>query len=211
LPAQPASGKIILVRHGESEANRDQCFSVSEDVPLTDSGRRQAHELAERIARLFAPSRLFSSEFLRARQTAAIVGRTLGLDVEVLPGIHERDFGCLKGFPYERLRELIALDALYDPDKEWLWAPEDGESRDDVRRRVIPVFDAVRQRYPDEDALIVCHGVVMVAVQAHLSGTWKGVRVPGNCGVLIVEHDASGFGRHRIIEAGNEAESEASA
>lgn len=198
-------GILILVRHGESEANRDRCFSVSEDVPLTELGRRQARELALRIGERFTPSRLLSSEFLRARQTAEIVGLSLGLSVEVVEGIHERDFGCLRGFPYDRAGELTERDPAYDSAKEWLWAPEGGESCEDVRQRVMIALSGMPLRYPDEEVVIVCHGIVMVSVWAHLTGGWeagglKGVPVPSNCGIVVLEHEKGHFGQPYYVE-----------
>ena len=196
-------GKLILVRHGESEANRDRCFSVSDDVPLTDRGREQAWDLARSINARFKPAHLLTSEFLRARQTAEIIGRELGLRVEPLPGIHERDFGCLKGCAYERMGELMAGDRNYDPQAEWLWAPDGGESREDVRKRVIPALEGLQVRFSEVEVIVVCHGAVMASVWAHLTGNWEAPNEPVNCGILVTEWDSQGL---RLF-----AESEASA
>src|ERR1700759_3478401 len=104
------AGRIILERHGETDANRSGCFADSDQIPLTDAGRRQAEDAARRLAADFCPRRLLSSSFARARETSGIIARTLGLEVEVIEGIHERDFGCLKGHPYARLGEMMAAD-----------------------------------------------------------------------------------------------------
>src|ERR1700733_5521080 len=105
-------GKIVLVRHGETEANLRRCFADSDDIPLTDAGRLQSREVAFRLAREFCPEVLVSSHFARAKETSEIIGRVLGLPTEAIPGIHERDFGSLKGRPYE---ELGRRDALWSP------------------------------------------------------------------------------------------------
>ena len=70
-----SAGRIILVRHGETEANLRQCFADSDETPLTDAGRLQSRELAFRLAREFCPEVLVSSHFLRARQTCEIISR----------------------------------------------------------------------------------------------------------------------------------------
>jgi len=54
-------------------------------------------------SREFRPEVLVSSTFLRARQTSEIIAAVLGIETETIPGIQERNFGCLKGQPYERL------------------------------------------------------------------------------------------------------------
>jgi broad specificity phosphatase PhoE len=160
-------GKIILVRHGETEANLRGCFADSDDIPLTEAGRIQSRELALRLSREFRPEVLVSSTFLRARQTSEIIADMLGIASGAIPGIQERNFGCLKGQPYERL-------GVRDPQ----WSPEGGESLDDVRRRATAAIESLRDQYPREEIVVVTHGAVIQAV--------CGVSVPPNCGLVIV-------------------------
>jgi len=90
-------GKLIMVRHGESEGNRDRRFTISPEVPLTDLGRQQAREAARRIAKRFKPQMIISSPYRRARQTSDIIAAELGLPIEIVHDLHERDLGVLKG------------------------------------------------------------------------------------------------------------------
>ena len=124
--------RIILVRHGETEANVRGHFAESDDIPLTEAGRAQARDLAVRLARDFNPIALISSTFLRARETSDIIASALGLKPEVIEGIHERDFGSLRGHPYSRVAEFIQDAELADPEKIRTWRPEGGESLEDV-------------------------------------------------------------------------------
>jgi broad specificity phosphatase PhoE len=191
------TGNIILVRHGETEANRRRCFSASDD-PLTDAGRVQAHALALRLLREFRPEVLLSSEFLRARQTSEIIGPVLGLAAEAIPGIHERDFGCLIGHPYKRLAEMLSLAS--DPSrpnqiKPWMWRPAGGESLDDVRRRAIAALEVLRVRYSGREIVVVCHGALMQAICAHITGEWSEALTPPNCGIVTVGYGEQGWKR----------------
>lgn len=186
-------GRFILVRHGESEANRDQLYAASGDVPLTSRGRRQAQELAQRISQDFAPSRIITSTFLRARDTAAIIAAELKLPVEIFEGIHERDLGDLKGQPYPKQTEAASLDPAYDPARRWLWRPPGGESFDDVRARVIPVFEQLRDYHPHDEIVIVSHGAVMASVWAQLVDSWEEARGPQNCGIFLIPHAPGRF------------------
>jgi broad specificity phosphatase PhoE len=183
MPLVP-EGKILLVRHGETEANRRKCFAESDDIPLTETGRRQAHELAVRLAREFRPQILCSSEFVRARETSEIIATVLGIRPETIPGIHERNFGCLKGHPYHRMGEAMIADPLYDPARHWQWTPDGGESLDDVRRRAITALDLARARHPGKDVVVVCHGAVIQAICAHIGGEWN--EVPPNCAIVEI-------------------------
>lgn len=188
-----AEGKVILVRHGETEANRRKCFAESDDIPLTETGRRQAHELAARLAHEFRPQILCSSEFARARETSAIIAGVHGLQPETIPGIHERNFGCLKGHPYDRMVEAMSADPFYDATRSWQWTPAGGESLDDVRRRAIAALGAARARYPGKDIVIVCHGAVIQAICAHIDGKWSESFVPPNCGLVEIEYTPRGW------------------
>ena len=61
-----------MVRHGESEGNRDRRFTISPDVPLTELGRRQALDAARRIKTKFNPDLIVSSPFFRSLATSSI-------------------------------------------------------------------------------------------------------------------------------------------
>ncbi len=170
-------GRIILVRHGETEANARRIFADSDDIPLTATGRLQSEHLAQRLAREFRPAVLASSHFLRARQTSEIIGRVLGLTPEPIPGIHERDFGGLKGHPYARFAE----------------SPHLAETLDSVRRRAIAALETLRERYPAHEIVVVCHGAVIQSICAHITGLWSEESVPPNCGVVTIAYDANGW------------------
>jgi broad specificity phosphatase PhoE len=193
-------GRLILVRHGESEGNRDRRFSISSEVELTEIGRRQAHEVAQRIKTRFQPELIFSSSFLRARQTSAIIAAELNLPVEVVEDIHERDLGTLRGESYDRLRELVKLAPDFDPKQGWLWRPEGGESYEDVRLRVTAAFNQLRGRFPEHEVVVVSHGGVMLSMWAHITGRWEGAHLPPNCGIVLVEHDGERFELPQIIK-----------
>ncbi|MGA2410851.1 MAG: histidine phosphatase family protein [Candidatus Binataceae bacterium] len=197
---EPAKlGKLIMIRHGESEGNRDRRFSPSPEIELTEIGRRQAHDVAQRIRLLFKPAIIMSSPFRRARQTSAIIAAELNLPVEVVNEIHERDLGALRGESYDRLREMVRQDPRYDPEQGWMWRPDGGESYDDVRQRVTAAIDRVRARFPQEEVVIVSHGGVMLSMWAHVTGKWKGAHLPANCGIVLFEHDRERIHPPQII------------
>jgi broad specificity phosphatase PhoE len=182
-----AKGRFILVRHGETDANRRRIFADSDDIPLSETGVRQARDVALVLSGGLRAQVLVSSHFLRARRTAEIIAEALGLAAEAVPGLHERDFGCLKGHPYERMGEMMAAGNAAAP---WFWKPEGGESLDDVRRRAIAAMERLRTRYPGREVVIVCHGAVIQAICAHITGVWSESAVPPNCGFVTIEYDA---------------------
>jgi broad specificity phosphatase PhoE len=200
------TGRFIMVRHGESEGNRDRRFTISSDVPLTELGRRQALDAARRIKTKFNPDLIVSSPFFRARQTSEIIAAELQLPIEVVHDLHERDLGALKGHSYDLLREVVRQDPLYDPSNGWAWRPEGGESYEDVRKRVVRAIDQLRSRLAGREVVIVSHGGVMLSVWAHAVGSWHGAHLPPNCGIVLVEHDSERIYPPRIVEGEEEGE-----
>jgi broad specificity phosphatase PhoE len=192
-------GRLILVRHGESEGNRDRRFSISSEIELTEIGRQQAYDVAQRIKARFRPELIISSSFLRARQTSEIIAAELNLPVEVVEDIHERDLGTLRGESYDRLRDLVKLAPGFDPRQGWLWRPEGGESYEDVRLRVTAAFDRLRVRFPEHEVVVVSHGGVMLSMWAHITGQWHGAHLPPNCGIVLIEHDGERFELPQIL------------
>lgn len=198
--SQPARrGKLIMVRHGESEGNRDRRFTSSPDVPLTELGHQQARAAARRIAKHFAPERIISSPYRRAYQTSEIIAAELDLPIEVVHDLHERDLGVLKGQSYDLLRDLAGQDSGYDPKRGWLWRPEGGESYEDVRGRVSVAIDEIRARYPDQELIVVSHGGVMLSMWAHVTGAWEDAHLPANCGIVLIEHEPGRMHPPRLI------------
>ena len=194
-----STGTFILVRHGESQSNRDRHFALNGDVGLTETGRHQAEEVTGQIAAGFAPARVLSSHFRRAMESAEIIARRLDLPLEVVEGIHERDLGCLKGQPWTRHRELAESDPSYDPQQDWLWRPQGGESYQDVQRRVVPRLEELRRRFTNGESVIVSHGAVMRAVFSHFSGSWDHSFIPQNCAILLLPFDSKGFHRPNVL------------
>ncbi|HVE67880.1 MAG TPA: histidine phosphatase family protein [Solirubrobacteraceae bacterium] len=148
---------ILLARHGETDDNREPIRIQGRlDTPLNDTGRAQADELGRRLAG-DGIAALYSSQLARARETAEIAGRHLGLEPVVDPRLAEGDRGELEG----RLWRDVARE---DPElyAAWRRAGADfrfpgGESLREQQERTLAALEDVRAagRLP---ALVVCHG-----------------------------------------------------
>ena len=152
-----ADGGILLARHGETNDNLPPLrFQGFRDTRLNDTGRRQAAELAERVAGLGVVS-LWSSDLARASETAHIVGARIGLEPQLDARLREGNRGVWEG----RLFRDVQRD---DPDRyaAWLRAGESfrfpgGESLREQSDRVEAALDDVH-RAGELPALVVCHG-----------------------------------------------------
>jgi probable phosphoglycerate mutase len=176
--------RLILIRHGESEGNRDRVFTRTPDVPITERGRVQVRAAATWIAARYAPSRIVASPFLRARQTAEELAAILGVPVRIEEDLRERSYGELAGQPYGILRTRADLD----PDQFWAWRPPGGETLIEVAARAGAVLDRVVRTWPDDDLVVVSHGATMTGLWWHVTGEWRAGRVARNAGIFVAEH-----------------------
>jgi broad specificity phosphatase PhoE len=189
-------GRLVLVRHGESEGNVTRIFTTTPmTLALTELGRKQARAAALVIQAISVPRIVITSPYVRARDTAAIIAQELDLPMEIREGLHERETGEFAGQPYD---SILQADG-YDHARPWAWVPPGGESYEQVRDRVGPILDEIAARFSDEDIVIVSHGGVMVAMWAHLTGRWQDAPVPANCAVMLVEHLQGRFLRPHLI------------
>jgi probable phosphoglycerate mutase len=148
---------VLLARHGETDDNREPLrFQGWHDTPLNDVGRRQAGKLAERVADEGIVS-LWSSDLIRARETAEIVAARLELGVRPDSRLREGNRGNWEG----RLFEDVARDEpeLY---AAWMRAGEQwrfpgGESLVEHQDRVVACVQDIRAT-GELPALVVCHG-----------------------------------------------------
>ncbi len=178
-------GKLVLVRHGESEGNVTRIFTTTPiTLPLTELGRRQAREAADVVKSISSPRIVIASPYVRARDTGAIIAEALDLPFEIREGLHERETGEFAGKPYESIFEAEG----YDHARPWTWIPPGGESYEHVRDRVGPILDELAARFPDDDVVVVSHGGVMVSMWAYMTSRWDDAHVPPNCGIVLVEH-----------------------
>ena len=189
-------GRLVLIRHGESEGNRDRIFTHTPEVPLTDAGHAQVRAAAEWVAERYRPVAVVSSPFLRARQTAAILAERLALAVRVEEELREQSFGELAGQPYAALRD----SSDYDPARYWLWRPPGGETLLEVAARAGAALDRVAAGAAGNDVVVVSHGGVMMALWWHVTGEWRTGKVARNAGLVVVEHEAGRWRGATVIE-----------
>jgi len=156
-PRADALRGLLLARHGETDDNRDPIrIQGFRDTPLNDTGREQAARLAERLAGERIVS-LWSSDLVRASETAEIVGSHLGLEPRLDARLREGNRGVWEG----RLWIEVQRD---DPDgyAAWRQAGPDfrfpgGESLQDQSDRVLAALADVH-RAGELPALVVTHG-----------------------------------------------------
>lgn len=177
---------LLCVRHGESTWNAQRLWQGWADPPLSPLGEEQAREAAPRLAHVeFAA--VFSSDLVRARQTAAILAPDREVFVE--PLLRERDVGDWSG------RTTSAIEAQW-PGQIEAWrtgripSPPGGEDNSEFTDRVVAGAERVARHVGDRGpALVVVHGGVVRALERaadedaltlpNLGGRWFDVE-PGH-------------------------------
>jgi probable phosphoglycerate mutase len=168
--------RLLLIRHGEVEANVDFRYLGRRDDPLTARGRAQADALARMVVES-PPSRILSSPLVRATTTAAAIAARCGLEVEPEERLVEMSFGRWEGMSRAEVLESDPGNlAAWEADPEHV-APPDGESLGDVAVRVNELVDALRQVPPDGPVALVSHvGPLKVLLCAALDLPVSGMR-----------------------------------
>jgi len=148
--------ELIVVRHGEAEHMVKGLTGGWTDTHLTDLGRRQARLTGPYVARIVGdrPLRFYSSDLVRAAETAEIISGSLGVSPVLTPALRELNNGAAAGLTLEEAAEIG--NPITRPVVDW--APYPGaESWRGMSTRVVSFLDSIRGDEPDL-AVLVLHG-----------------------------------------------------
>ena len=162
--------ELILIRHGETDWNRELRFQGQVDVPLNDAGRVQARRVADRLAA--EPfHHLYSSDLLRTRQTAMPLATRGAHRVVELPGLREQNFGRIDGM------RVADIQARHPADwSDWLRFDADhafeggGESARAFYLRVQATLRQLALAHPDQTLGVFTHGGVLDMIRRGARG-----------------------------------------
>ncbi len=180
---------IIFWRHGQTDYNAAGRLQGQSDIELNATGVRQAEIAAPRIAEL-GPTRIISSDLLRAKRTAEVLGDLTGLPVELEPRLRERSFGLWEGLTQAEI-EAGWPEAF----RAWRQGEEPegigADSRREVGRRVAAaVLEAAAAGGDDGVLVVVAHGAAITLGLTHLldldSASWFGLAGLDNCAWAVV-------------------------
>jgi probable phosphoglycerate mutase len=144
---------LSLVRHGETDWNAQRRIQGSTDIPLNDTGRRQAAEAAELLARRPFDA-VVASPLARAAETGAIIADRLGLDVPTTyPGLAERSYGEAEGLTDDEVSARYPHDDI--PGRE---------SRSALLARVTETLGEIAVRFDGGVVVVATHGAVIRSV-----------------------------------------------
>lgn len=193
LTASPLATEIILIRHGETDWNRELRFQGHIDVPLNDMGHEQARRLGLRMAGEMV-QHLVSSDLMRAQQTAAPAAQQLSLPVVTRAALREQNFGLVEGMRADEIQNLHPRAW-----EQWLEFREDhampeGENARDFHARIIGSLGDIAALHAGQRVLVVTHGGVLDMV-------WRTANGLSLSGPRRSDIPNAGFNRIRIADA----------
>ena len=194
---------IILIRHGETDWNREEHFRGRADVPLNETGRLQAEATGRRIAAEWRPSAVYASPLSRSLRTAEAIARHFDLTVQAHAGLMDIDYGQWQGLTPSEVRKRWPEMA-----DAWYHAPQraqipGGETLEEVRARALEAVHEMAARHAGQTLVLVSHTVVnrviLLAVLGLDIGRFWRLR-QGTCAVNVFEAE----GNHYTLTSLNE-------
>ena len=170
LSTQHSSGtRLLLVRHGETEWNRQGRYQGSVDVPLNATGRRQAKALAAQLS-AEPIAAVYSSTLRRAYDTAVPIAAAHGLTVVRDPRLNEINQGLWEGLrPAEIVLRWAALHDQWEREPLTVRLPE-GDTLEEVKARVLAALDDILFAWSGQTVCIVAHKVSLAIVKSYALG-----------------------------------------
>lgn len=162
--------RLLLIRHGETDWNVTLQYQGQANVPLNARGKKQSEALAQRLQGIEAKT-LFSSDIVRAWQTAEILGPILGLKPSAMPEFREINVGQWEGLTPEELYRLYP-DHMRQYERDPARTVRlGGESYADLQQRALKALNQIETTYkPDDTVIAVTHGGTIRALLCHVIG-----------------------------------------
>lgn len=198
--------KLILIRHGESVANRNHIFAGHTDVELEEKGIKQAELTAKYVRENFKVDRVYASDLKRAFETGKKVADLFGLEVISDPGCREIYGGRWEGVSVEELKEKYKgtyVDTWRgDISKA---EPDGGEAVAQLAERIYKHFTEIAEENPGKTVVIATHATPVRAMQSLvLTGgleKMKDIPWPPNASVTVMEYEKGKFKCTLVSEA----------
>jgi broad specificity phosphatase PhoE len=164
--------ELWLVRHGETDWNREGLFQGHADIPLNETGLQQARATADALAlagKTFAA--LYSSPLSRARQTAEETARQLAMPLHLDERLREINQGEWTGKNYKMIRAQFGDPGKADGVHETIHSrAPGGESVAEVAARLAAAASDIARQHPGQAVLIFSHGLALATLHCQASG-----------------------------------------
>lgn len=190
--------ELWLVRHGQTDWNLQRRYQGQTDPPLNATGLQQAELAGEAlVGRHYAA--IYSSDLQRARVTAEIIGRRLGMEVLVDSRLREVNFGKWEGMLVADIQTRYPVEWEARQQDRLHARPPGGESVQDVAARLWPAVDELAARHPHDTLILVSHGLALATILCRAQGlplVCARDLIPDNAQPHCIVWDASATPQH---------------
>ena len=198
--------KLLLVRHGHVEGISPERFRGRAELPLTETGRREAAAVAARIAADWRPAAIYTSPMGRCVETGAAIGNAVGLAPAAMLRLTDIDYGDWQGLTRDEaaVRWPAEIDLWYSH-PHWAAIPN-GETLQQVLARAVAALRDIVRRHSGDTVVLVAHDSVnrvllLHALDLSLSRYWHIKQSP--CCINELDFGADGFTIHSINRTGH--------
>lgn len=156
--------KIYVVRHGQTDYNIKKVFQGHIDIPLNETGEKQAQETASKF-RNIEVDMILVSPLKRTLQTAQYISQITGVPITIEERLIERSFGDMEG---HQSREDWNIKMMLDYEKNY--DIENIEPIQSLFKRVYDFLDEIIEKYKDKNLVLVTHGAVSQPIECYFNG-----------------------------------------
>lgn len=175
--------KFYVIRHGETDWNKERRLQGAKDIRLNSTGIQQAKKAVKTLENIHFDT-IISSSLLRALETASIISQHTEKPLHVDSKLKERNFGSAEGQLRDELLQKANL-SIEHPLESVL--DENAETFDDLCKRAQQTFISWADKKPDETLLFVAHGAILSALFVALTGATNGRAE--NCALYVFTQD----------------------
>lgn len=185
---------IYLTRHGETEWNEKKLIQGHTDIPLNTKGKKQAKLLGKQLKNVNFNA-VFSSDLLRAEDSAEIIIKEKDMTVIKTRKLRERFFGRFEGKSLGEMRKAFGEVMLVTKEKQKKLEIYDVENDEEIIARLIPFMKKTAKQYIGKKILMVTHGGLLRAFLSHVNYEVPEYsdRPMKNTGYLIIKSDGDKF------------------
>ena len=157
------NNQYFILRHGQSLGNIKKiacCWPEKIYSPLTKKGEKQIQEVGQKLKKEKIDL-IFSSDLLRTKQTAKIIGKELGLKPKLDKRLREVNVGIFNGKPIKEVGRFWDREGKLSPLEHYLkrfqFAPPKGETYTEIEKRLSEFIKEIDKKYQGKNILIVSH------------------------------------------------------
>lgn len=161
--------RLCIVRHGETAWNAEHRVQGQLDIPLNEIGLRQA----QAVGMVLKEERfdvIYSSDLVRARQTADPISNFLSLKILLEKDLRERHYGIFERLTYAEVKVRYPEDYARFEARDPEYAFRTGESLKDFSARSIKIITAIADRHHGQSILVFTHGGVLDKLYRFITG-----------------------------------------